>query len=102
MAGGYAGSIVRFRSDPAQLHLRWRFLGYRNSEPRFQAAISGYLDRPAAVTDRHPRSNQPYAQKKDANAYVDASPYGAEHVGDDESGPVRCDRNIYKEKEEED
>ena len=73
MAGGYAGSIVRFRSDPAQLHLRWRFLGYRNSESGVQASVSDYIRRPAAVTYRHPRSEQPYAQKKDANAYVNAS-----------------------------
>ena len=73
MAGGYAGSIVRFRSDSAQLHLRWRILGYRNSEPGVQASVSDDFGRPAAVTDRHPRSDQPYAQKKDANAYVDAS-----------------------------
>ena len=72
MAGGYAGSIVRFRSDPAQLHLRWRFLGYRNSEPGFPASISGDIGRPAAVTDRH-SSDRPYAQEKDADAYVDAS-----------------------------
>jgi len=71
MAGGYAGSIVRFRSDPAQLHLRWRFLGYRNSEPGFPASISGDIGRPAAVTDRH--YDRPYAQEKDANANVDAS-----------------------------
>jgi hypothetical protein len=72
MAGGYAGSIVRFRSDPAQLHLRWRFLGYRNSEPGFPASISGDIGRPAAVTDRH-SYDRTYAQKKDTNAYVDAS-----------------------------
>jgi hypothetical protein len=72
MAGGYAGSIVRFRSDPAQLHLRWRFLGYRNSEPGFPASISGDIGRPAAVTYRH-SYDRPYAQEKDANANVDAS-----------------------------
>jgi hypothetical protein len=82
MAGGYAGSIVRFRSDPAQLHLRWRFLGYRNSEPRFQASNSDYIGRTAAVTDRH-SYYRPYAQEKDANANVDASSCGDEHVGDD-------------------
>ena len=72
MAGGYAGSIVRFRSDPAQLHLRWRFLGDRNSEPRFQASIFGHIDGTAAVADRH-SSDRPYAQEKDANPNVDAS-----------------------------
>ena len=73
MAGGYAGSIVRFRSDPAQLHLRWRFLGYRNSEPGFPASISGDIGRPAAVADRH-RDRDPhghlYAGVKDAQAYA--------------------------------
>jgi hypothetical protein len=100
MAGGFAGSIVRFRSDLPQLYRRQFFDLDHNRRSGFQASNSDHFGRPAAVADRHYDSLD-YAEKKDANAYLDASTRGDRHEctlfgTDRRSGSVRRDRQIHQ------